>query len=59
MLDVARPSKGLMQTFKVTPHLGRDIRPDEFGPGAPPIAVISYGFWTVRLGGDPRTPRRR
>ncbi|AHG93676.1 permease (plasmid) [Gemmatirosa kalamazoonensis] len=39
----------------VRPALGRFFTPDEDGaPGAHPVVVISHGFWTTRLGADPR-----
>jgi predicted permease len=53
MLDVSRVTEGLMETFRVTPALGRDIRRDEFGPSAPAVVVVSHAFWRQRLGGDP------
>lgn len=35
------------------PLLGRDFnRPDEV-PGAPPVAILSYGLWERRFGKDP------
>ncbi|MGW8267057.1 MAG: ADOP family duplicated permease, partial [Longimicrobiales bacterium] len=34
--------------------LGRTFSPDEFQAlGASPVAVLSYGFWQSRFGGDP------
>jgi len=50
VVDVARVTKGLMETFRVEPLLGRDIRADELGPAAPAVAVVSYGFWQSRYG---------
>jgi putative ABC transport system permease protein len=50
---VARVTEGLLQVFEVAPFLGRDIRADEFGPDGPRVAVISYGMWHDRFGGDP------
>ena len=36
------------------PALGRFFTPDEDGaPGAHPVLVLSHGFWTTRLAGDP------
>jgi len=31
---------------------GRMFTPDDDGPGAPPVAVISHGYWQRRFGGD-------
>ena len=35
------------------PALGRDFVPDDDRPGAPPVAIVSYGVWQDRYGGDP------
>jgi predicted permease len=40
-------------TLGVAPTLGRTFRPDEFAVGSPRRAVISYGLWQRRFGGDP------
>lgn len=32
---------------------GRLARPEETQPGAPPVAVLGYGFWQSAFGGDP------
>ena len=37
----------------VQPLLGRIIAPTDDQPGAPPVAVISYGYWERRFGSDP------
>jgi predicted permease len=37
----------------VTAALGRTLTLDDDRPGALPVAVVSYGFWTDRLHGDP------
>jgi predicted permease len=36
----------------LTPALGRMFAPAEAGPGAPPVALVSYGFWQRELGGQ-------
>ncbi|NIN72161.1 MAG: FtsX-like permease family protein [Gemmatimonadetes bacterium] len=41
------------ETLGVAPMMGRVIASDETWAGAAPIAVVSYGFWERRLGGDP------
>lgn len=52
-IEVARVTEGLLAMFGETPVMGRDIRPDEWGPDAAQVAVISHGFWQDRFGGDP------
>ena len=37
----------------VRPLLGRTFRPGEEAVGAPPVVLLSYGFWMEKLGGDP------
>lgn len=37
----------------VQPFLGRAITAADDRPGAPPVAVISYGYWERRFGSDP------
>jgi putative ABC transport system permease protein len=43
-------------TFKVVgqrPILGRDFAPSDEIPGAPPVAILNYGFWERRYGKNP------
>ena len=37
----------------VKPLIGRTFRPGEEAVGAPPVVLLSYGFWMEKLGGDP------
>jgi predicted permease len=37
----------------VKPLLGRTFRPGEEAVGAPPVVLLSYGFWMEKLGGNP------
>jgi len=41
------------QTFGLTPALGRLIDRTDDRPGAPPVAVISYGYWQRQFAGNP------
>ena len=40
-------------TLGVGVALGRTFIPADDAPGAPPVAVLSYGFWQTAFGGDP------
>ena len=47
-------SSNYFRVLGVVPRRGRAFLPDEdVGPGQHPVAVVSYGFWMDRLGGDP------
>ncbi len=41
-----------LRTFGLKPALGRDFTPEDDQPRASPVALISYGFWQRRFGGD-------
>lgn len=45
-------SANLFETLGVRPLLGRTFREEEDRPGAPYVAVISYGLWKQRFGGS-------
>src|SRR5687767_4256205 len=42
-----------LEAFGVPPLLGRWIGLDDEPPGAPRVAMLSYGYWQDRFGGDP------
>jgi putative ABC transport system permease protein len=46
-------SEDYFAVLGVQPRLGRLFRPDEFRPGAAPVAIISTSLWQQRFGGDP------
>ena len=52
-------SAELFDVLGVTPLIGRGFRTGDDRPGAPPIAVVSHGFWQQELGGDPNVVGRR
>lgn len=52
-LDAADVSPSFFRVMGTQPMLGRYLAPEEQGPKAPPVAVLSYAFWRNRLGGDP------
>jgi hypothetical protein len=43
----------------VAPIVGRVFLPEESQPGATPVAVVSYGFWQRRLGGNADLTNKR
>jgi predicted permease len=51
VIEVARVTRGLLETFRVSPLLGRDLASFELGPEGPHVVVVGYGFWRSRLGG--------
>ena len=48
-----RVSSGLLPMLGVQPLLGRTFTADEDRPGAPATALLGYGTWMRRYGGDP------
>ena len=47
-------SGNMFSAFGLQPALGRLLTPDDDAtPGAHPVAVISYDYWTRRFAGDP------
>jgi predicted permease len=46
-------SAAYFRAFRARLALGRSFTADEDLTAAAPIAIISHGFWTQRLGGDP------
>jgi predicted permease len=52
--DAARVSSSFFQVMGSRPMLGRYLAPEDEGPNAPAVAVLSYAFWRNRLGSDPR-----
>jgi len=48
-----------LSVLGVTPHLGRDIRPEEDRtPGVAPIVLVGHGLWERRFGADPNVVGR-
>jgi predicted permease len=52
-LEATAVSSSFFHVMGTQPLLGRYLTPDEEGPKAPPVAVLSYAFWRTSLGGDP------
>jgi predicted permease len=53
-IDVCACSANLFDTVGTMPALGRQFRPEEDRPGAPPVAVISYDLWKHRFKESPQ-----
>ncbi|MGB8581789.1 MAG: ABC transporter permease [Candidatus Sulfotelmatobacter sp.] len=41
-----------LPTFGIQPMLGRNFTREEDQPNAPPVALLAYGLWQDRFGGD-------
>lgn len=41
-----------LPTFGIQPVLGRNFTPEEDRPNAPKVALLAYGLWQDRFGGD-------
>jgi putative ABC transport system permease protein len=52
-LDMVRVSASMFAVLRAQPLLGRTFLEEEDKVGAPPVVVLSYGFWQDRLGGEP------
>ncbi|MBV8832200.1 MAG: ABC transporter permease, partial [Acidobacteriaceae bacterium] len=50
---VAFVSDGVLQTLAVSPALGRWLSPGDQLPQGAKTAMLSYGYWQRRFGGDP------
>jgi putative ABC transport system permease protein len=52
-LSCAQVEQNFLPTLGVHPIVGRNFLPDEDRPGEPNVALISYGLWKSRFGGNP------
>ncbi len=52
-VGAAGVTASFFETLGVAPLLGRALARDEERIGGPPVALISYGLWQRRFGGDP------
>jgi len=51
-LNGVRVSANLFETLGVNAAVGRTLEPEDDRPEAPRVAVITYGLWQRRFGGD-------
>jgi putative ABC transport system permease protein len=52
-LNGRQVTSGLVSTLRTPLLLGRGLTPEDDKPGAPPVALLSEGFWERRFGRDP------
>src|SRR6202035_3502259 len=52
-VDGRQISSDLFSVFGIPLSRGRAFLPEEDRPGAPPVAIISYGLWQRRYGASP------
>lgn len=52
-ITVARVTPSLASVLGVSPVMGRWFAGNEGVPGAAPVAILSYGLWMARYGGNP------
>ena len=53
MVSSASVTGNMLDVLGIRPLLGRGFRPDEEGPQAPPLAILTHPFWHDRFGADP------
>lgn len=53
LLSLGRVSNGLLEVFRMRPHLGRDLTAADAEPNAPKTIVISHAAWQELFGGAP------
>jgi hypothetical protein len=46
-------TQGLLPALGVPPHLGRWFSKEDDTPGTQETAILSYGYWQRKFGGDP------
>ena len=51
--ECAQVEASFLPTFGIQPFLGRVFTRDEDRPNSPHVALLSYGLWLSRFGGDP------
>jgi putative ABC transport system permease protein len=52
-LSCAQVASNFLPALGITPLLGRNFTPDEDRMDAPQVALVSYGLWKSRFGGNP------
>jgi predicted permease len=57
-LNCLRLEANFLETFGMTPVVGRTFTAEEDRPNGPRVAMISYGLWRSRFGSDPAVAGR-
>jgi putative ABC transport system permease protein len=57
-LNCAQVEQTFLPTFGTEPMLGRNVTPEEDRKDAPSVAILSYGLWRSRFGGNPDVLRK-
>ena len=52
-IGMAAVTANAFGTLGARPAIGRGFTAEEDAPGGPPVAVLSFGLWQRRYGGDP------
>lgn len=52
-VHVTTASTELLEVLGVRPLLGRDFRPEDGEPGAPPVVLLRHDLWQDAFGADP------
>ena len=53
-VSVQLASPSLFRVLGVEPLMGRTLTEEDAQPGTPDVAVLGYGIWQRKFGGDPR-----
>jgi len=53
-MTVASASEDFLETYGVSPVMGRAFQIDDTRQGAPRVALLGHAFWRTAFGGDPR-----
>jgi predicted permease len=53
-LSGKRVTANFFSVLGVSPFMGSDFRAEEDQPGTNRVAIVSYGMWLTRFGGDPQ-----
>jgi predicted permease len=58
-LSALRVTDGVLSLLGIPPMIGRSLTARDDSPGSPLVALLTYGYWQARFGGDPTALGRR